>query len=61
MLREPLPAAFVSAVITYTYLKLKSAMNNEPNHKFIKPAFLVAVLVYFIIYIGQTNTEPLSI
>lgn len=37
-------------------------MNGEPqkpNHYYFKPSFLVAVLVYFIIYFGQREGEPI--
>lgn len=61
LLREPFPASLFAFLVCYAYLKFKSQLNREPNHKFIKPSFLVAVLIYFIVYLGNTNTEPLGI
>lgn len=61
-LREPLPAAAIAFLATYIYLMFRTRINGEPqkaNHYYFKPAFLVSVLVYFIIYFGQTEGEPI--
>lgn len=62
-LRNPLTASIFAFFVTYIFLKLKSQMagKEEPNHRYIKPSFLIGILVYFIIYIGNTNTEPYDI
>ena len=61
-LRQPIPAAGIAFMATYAYLKFRTKMSGEPtkpNHYYIKPSFLVAILVYVIIYMGQTQTEPI--
>jgi hypothetical protein len=61
-LRQPFPAACVAFLAVYLYLTLRVKINGEPqkpNHYYFKPSFLVAVLVYFIVYMGQTDTEPI--
>ena len=68
-LREPAYAAAAAAVITIVYIWGRSRINGDkddaPNSSFIKPAFLNAVMVYFIVYLGsgagtggQMSTEP---
>ena len=54
-------AAIFAAAATAVYIYGKARMNNKeiPNYEFVKPAFLVAVLVYFIIYMGNTEIEPI--
>jgi hypothetical protein len=51
LLREPLNAAIAAAAITVTYIYLKNKMNGGEklkNSEYFKPAFLVAILVYFL-------------
>jgi len=51
MLREPLNASIAAAAITVGYIYVKNKMNGEEkvkNSEYFKPAFLVALLVYFI-------------
>jgi hypothetical protein len=62
-LREPFPAAVVGFAATVGFLVVRTRMNGEetqPNHYYIKPAVLVALLVYMIVYYGQTAGEPLA-
>jgi hypothetical protein len=52
-------AIAVAAVVAYIYLKSK--MNNEEklkNSDYFKPAFLVGLLVYFIVSQGQGDSGP---
>ena len=60
-LRQPFPAAIAAAIITWMYMTVKDKMNGVTgkNSRYTKPATLVAILVYFIVYIGHMNTEPL--
>jgi len=51
MLMEPLNASIAAAAITVAYVYVKNKMNGEgtiKNSEYFKPAFLVALLVYFI-------------
>ena len=60
-LREPASAAVIAAAVTVAYVYIKSRMNNEgpiKNSEYFKPAFLVALLVYFIVSQGQGSHEP---
>ena len=66
-LREPAYAAAAAAIITVVYIWGKSRINGDDdsttNSSFIKPAFLNAVMVYFIVQLGsstggQMSTEP---
>lgn len=54
-------AAIAAAAATSLYIYGKARLNNKDiqNHEFVKPAFLVAVLVYFIIHLGNSETEPI--
>jgi hypothetical protein len=59
-LREPLSAAAIAGAITIGYVIIKARMNGEgkvKNSEFMKPAFLVALLVYFIVQQGQGAHE----
>ena len=59
--REPLSAAVIAAAIVTAYIFAKSKMNNEgklKNSDYFKPAFLVGVLVYFIVSQGQGDSGP---
>jgi len=51
LLREPVNAAIAGAAITVAYIYIKNKMNGEEktkNSEYFKPAFLVAILVYFL-------------
>jgi len=59
--REPMSAAVIAAATVTAYVYLKSKMNNEEklkNSDYFKPAFLVALLVYFIVSQGQGDSGP---
>jgi len=60
-LREPFSAAIIAAAITAIYVFVKGKMNNEgknKNSEYFKPAFLVGLLVYFIVSQGQGDSGP---
>jgi len=60
-LREPFSAAVIAAAIVGVYIFAKSKLNNEgkmKNSDYFKPAFLVALLVYFIVSQGQGDSGP---
>jgi uncharacterized membrane protein YphA (DoxX/SURF4 family) len=51
LLREPVNAAIAAAAITVGYVYIKNSMNGGEklkNSDYFKPAFLVAILVYFL-------------
>jgi hypothetical protein len=59
--REPMSAGVIAAAIVVAYVYLKSKMNNEEklkNSDYFKPAFLVGLLVYFIVSQGQGDSGP---
>jgi hypothetical protein len=59
--REPMSAAVIAAAVVAGYVLVRSKMNNEgklKNSDYFKPAFLVAVLVYFIVSQGQGDSGP---
>lgn len=61
-LRQPWSAALFAAAVTAFYRYITVNMNGKkelPNHVYLKPAALVAILVYFIVHFGQTYSEPL--
>jgi hypothetical protein len=54
-------AAVIAAALAVGYVYLKSKLNNEEklkNSDFFKPAFLVGVLVYFVVSQGQGDSGP---
>lgn len=60
--REPLSAAAIAAAVVVVYVYAKSKMNNEgkvKNSDYFKPAFLVGILVYFIVSQGQGDSGPI--
>ena len=60
--REPMSAAAIAAGIVMAYVYVKSKMNNEgkmKNSDYFKPAFLVGILVYFIVSQGQGESGPI--
>jgi len=55
-------AAVIAAGLVAGYILAKSKLNNEgklKNSDYFKPAFLVAVLVYFIVSQGQGDSGPI--
>jgi uncharacterized membrane protein YphA (DoxX/SURF4 family) len=55
-LQEPTSAAVIAAAVTVGYVFIRSKMNGEQkikNSEYFKPAFLVGLLVYFIVSQGQ--------
>jgi hypothetical protein len=59
--REPFSAAIIAAGIAAIYVFIKGKMNNEgktKNSDYFKPAFLVGLLVYFIVSQGQGDSGP---
>jgi hypothetical protein len=61
-LREPMSAAGIAAAATIAYIHVKATMNKEkiPNSAYFKPAFLVGLLVYFIVSQGIGSHESIS-
>ena len=60
--REPLSAAVIAAAVVVGYIYVRSQMNNEEklkNSDYFKPAFLVGLLVYFIVHQGQGDSGPI--
>ena len=54
--QEPTSAAVIAAAVTVGYVFIRSKMNGEQkikNSEYFKPAFLVGLLVYFIVSQGQ--------
>jgi len=54
--QEPTSAAIIAAAVTVGYVFIRSKMNGEQkikNSEYFKPAFLVGLLVYFIVSQGQ--------
>lgn len=58
ILRQPVMAGFIGGVITYLYQYFRARINGTDNTNsfYIKPAFLVGVLVFFIVKYGQLET-----
>lgn len=59
-LREPFSAAVIAAGVTMAYVYARAKMNGETkikNSELVKPAFLVGLLVYFIVSQGQGYTQ----
>jgi uncharacterized membrane protein len=59
--REPMSAGVIAAAVVIAYVYLKSKLNNEEklkNSDYFKPAFLVGLLVYFIVSQGQGDSGP---
>jgi hypothetical protein len=54
--QEPTSAAIIAAAVTVGYIFIRSKMNGDEkikNSDYFKPAFLVGLLVYFIVSQGQ--------
>ena len=62
-LREPFGASVFAGLVTAAYIHVKAKMNNEgklQTSQYVKPAFLVALLVYFIVSNGAGTREKIS-
>ena len=60
--KEPFSAAVIAGAATMAYVFVRAKMNNEgkvKNSVYFKNAFLVALLVYFIVSQGQGSHEPI--
>jgi predicted nucleotide-binding protein (sugar kinase/HSP70/actin superfamily) len=57
ILRKPIVASIVAALITYIYLYIKNQVNDEymTNSDYMKPAVLNAIMVYMIVYFGASR------
>jgi hypothetical protein len=57
ILRNPIVAAAIAALITYIYLYIKNQVNNEymSNSDYVKPSILNAIMVYMIVYYGAST------
>jgi hypothetical protein len=61
--REPLSAAAIAGGVTAAYVYGKNRMNGEgklKNSDMMKPAFLVGLLVYFIVSQGVGQGDAVS-
>lgn len=61
--QEPTSAAVIAAAVTIGYVFIRSKMNGEQkikNSEYFKPAFLVGLLVYFIVSQGQGSHGSVS-
>ena len=61
--QEPTSAALIAAAVTMGYVFIRSKMNGEQkikNSEYFKPAFLVGLLVYFIVSQGQGSHGSVS-
>jgi hypothetical protein len=62
-LRDPNWAAIIAGIVTALYIHGKAQLNNEGTpitSAYVKPAALVAILVYFIISNGIGAVECIS-
>jgi|TARA_R110000782_G_scaffold64000_1_gene130817 hypothetical protein len=62
-LRDPVYAALIAGATTAGYIHLKAYLNNEGKlelNQYVKPAVLVAILVYMIILNGLGKKETIS-
>ena len=63
-IREPVGAALFAGLVTAGYIHVKAKLNNEgaqPVSAYVKPATLVAILVYFIVSTGSAAREKISV
>ena len=61
--REPWSAAAIAAAVTAGYIYVKAKMNGQEklkNSDYVKPAFLVALLVFFIVSQGSGQGDAVS-
>lgn len=59
-LKDPVWASLFAAAVTAVYIHVKNQMNSGgklPVSAYAKPACLVAILVYFIVYSGSTREK----
>lgn len=62
-LKHPTYAAIFAFAVTAGYIHLKARMNNEAKpetSEYVKPASLVAILVWFIVAYGVAGKETIS-
>ena len=62
-LRDPMSAGLIAGGITAAYIHLKATLNNEGKlelNKYMKPAVLNAILVFFIVSQGLGKKEAIS-
>jgi hypothetical protein len=60
--KEPFSAAVIAAAATMGYVFVRAKMNGQEkvkNSEYFKAAFLVALLVYFIVSQGQGSHDPI--
>jgi hypothetical protein len=63
LLREPAGAAILAAAATVGYIHFKAKLNNEPlpvTSQYVKPAVLVAILVFVLTTYGTGQKERIS-
>jgi hypothetical protein len=61
--REPWSAALIAAAATVGYVYARGKMNGQgkiKNSDYAKPAFLVALLVFFIVSQGNGQGDAVS-
>jgi len=56
ILRTPWSAALFAAMVVALYRWIFK--RNQPNHYYVKPAFLVGILVFVIVRYGQMEAGP---
>ena len=62
-LRDPVYAALIAGATTAGYIHLKAYLNNEGKlelNQYVKPAVLVAIIVYMIVLNGLGKKETIS-
>lgn len=62
-LRDPIYAGLIAGMITAGYIHTKAYLNNEGKlemNQYTKPAVLVSILVYMIVFIGIGQKEVIS-
>jgi hypothetical protein len=59
-MRNPLSAALFSSVVTLMAVYFTKNGKDLPNSAYIKPAFFVGLLVYFIVHVGTGKLETIS-
>ena len=61
--QEPSSAAIIAAAATMAYIFIRAKMNGDEkikNSEYFKPAFLVGLLVFFIVSQGQGSHGSVS-
>jgi len=62
-MRKPFSAALFAGAVTAAFVYFttpKTEKDKIKNSTYMKPAFLVALLVYFIVYYGNAKFETIS-